>query len=50
MAPKGKHYGVEPMNMRLAVICAIGPLDRYGYQNVYRECVASMCVLGDESI
>jgi len=33
--------------MRLAVVCSIGPLDRYGYQNVYQECIASMCSLGD---
>lgn len=29
--------------MNLAIVCPVGPLDRYGYQHVYQECIASMC-------
>lgn len=33
--------------MKLAIVCPVGPLDRYGYQNVAAECIASMARLAD---
>jgi hypothetical protein len=33
--------------MSIAIICPIGPLDRWGYQHVYSPCVASMAAFAD---
>ncbi len=33
--------------MRIAVICPVGRLDRYGYQHVARQCIASHRQVGD---
>lgn len=34
--------------VKIAVVCPLGYLDRHGYQNVYRACIASMAAFADE--